>query len=129
METLGARAPVVGLVERDVVVPRDDELELGRGAADGFERGLVLADVAELGQVAGVEEDVAGREGVTVGVLGVGGGEEFGGVGVGDEGEAGFDCWLVGGHGEGGREFRWKVWLGSRPAKWMVTEELRQWPL
>lgn len=119
MHALRAHAPVVGFVERDVVVPCDDDLELGRGAADGGEGGLVLGDVAAVCQVAGVEEDVGGGEGVTVGVLGVGGGEEFGGVGVGDEGKAGPDCCWLGGHIQGGRRFEGRVWFRAQPAEMM----------
>lgn len=58
VQELGAGGAVVFFVEGDVVVAGDDDLELGGGGADGVECGFVFIDVADVGQVAGVEEDV-----------------------------------------------------------------------
>ncbi len=71
VEALGTGGAVVFFVEGDVVVAGDDDLELRGGGTDGLECGLVFGDVADIGEVAGVEEDVGGGERRAVGVAGV----------------------------------------------------------
>ena len=62
------------------------------GGLEEVKNGFVFGEVAGCGDVAAVEEDVAGGEGVAVGVREEGTGERRSGVGVGDYAEAGFDC-------------------------------------
>ncbi len=75
------------------------QLELCRSRFEHIEHGLVFEEVADFGDVAGVEEDVGLRERETVRVGWVGRGQGRGGVGVGDDEEAGMDGF--GGHGWG----------------------------
>jgi len=91
------KLPIILLIKRDIMIARDNNLELGVRAFEHLEHGLVLGEATGHGDVAGVEEDVGGREGEAVGVGGVGKGERRVRVGVGDEAEAGFDgFWGVG---------------------------------
>lgn len=83
-------------MQRDVVVARYHELKLRGSRFKHVKHGLVLNEVADFGDVAAMEEDVGLGEGEAVGVGFVSGRVWRGGVGVGDDEEAGADG--LGGH-------------------------------
>lgn len=91
MHQTPTRGFIIIFIKRDVMVSRNYNLQLGVGLAEHFEHGFVFFDQTVVCDVAGVEKDVGGGEGVTVGVPAVIGGEGDGGVGVGDDAEAGLD--------------------------------------
>ena len=68
-----------------------DELELCRRRFEHVEHGLVLGQVADVGDVACMEEYICLGKGKAVGVGSVGGNEGSGGVGIGDDEEPGAD--------------------------------------
>lgn len=79
-------------MQRDVMIARYHQLELRRRRFDHVDHGLVFGRVADFCDVAGVEENVGFGEREAVGVGWVCRREGRGGVGVGDDEEAGTDC-------------------------------------
>ncbi len=84
---------VVGLIKCDVVIARNDNLELRICVSEGFKYEAVLDEAAGHGDVAGMEDDVAWREGLAVGTgCLVGAGREGSMVvGIREEKESGLD--------------------------------------
>lgn len=75
------------------MIARNHKFQFGGGLLEEFENGFVFGEVPDIGDVAAMDEDVAGGKGLPVGVLGVGGRERRDGMRVGDDAETGFYCW------------------------------------
>lgn len=94
------RPPNVELfMQRDIMVARYHKLEFRRSLLEHVEHRLEFGEVADFCDVAGVEEYVGFGEGEAVCMGRVGGWKWGGGMGIGDDEEAGTDSF--GGHGGG----------------------------
>lgn len=91
MRTSDSDRFVVFFIQGDIVVPGNDDLKFSISFGNYVECCLVFVDVTDIGEVAGMEEDVGRGERLAVGMAGVGGGEELRSVGIGNDGEASFD--------------------------------------
>ncbi len=83
---------IIPLIKRDVVIARNDNLELRICVFEGFKYEAVLNEAAGHGDVAGMEDDIAWRDGLAVGTgCLVGAGREGSMVVYLDEGVKTFD--------------------------------------